>query len=225
MLASHDTEVMGAQRPFRSDEPSAELLGAHQRRERPARILIADDEYLIANDLAFTLTSRGFGVVGPVTDGHAALDRARRELPDLALLDIRLPGLDGLAAARELTNALDIPCIILSGYSDPDLMDAAGAIGISEYLIKPVAPEQLCNAITLTWRRFCRAIQERQDRRAACHRFEEQRQFERAAGALVSRCGVSEEEARRLLHECPRDSRRSITSLADEIIRARSFGR
>lgn len=225
MLASHDTDVMDATRPFWADKPRAQPNGAHHPRERPTRILVADDEYLVASDLAFTLTSLGFAVIGPVTNGYAALDRARRELPDLAVLDIRLPILDGLAAAKELKVTLDIPCIILSGYSEPDFIDAASAIGISEYLTKPIQTEQLRVAIDLTWRRFCRDSQERHNRRSACNRFEERRMFERAAGVLVSSCGVSEEQARRLLHECPRDSRRSIACLAEDIIRARAFGR
>jgi response regulator NasT len=225
MLADHDTDVMDATRPFWADDTRARTSPFSPARARPHRILVADDEYLIACDLAFTVTSLGFSVIGPASDGYAALERARRELPDLAVLDIRLPRLDGLAAAKELTETFDIPCIILTGYSEPDFVDAASAIGVSEYLTKPVSPEQLENAIHLTWRRFCRRTQERHDRRLGCNRIEERRMFDRATGVLVESCGISEDEARRLLRDCPRDSRRSIASLAEEIVRSRAFGR
>lgn len=189
------------------------------RAEHPSRILVADDEHLVATELAFTLGSMGYTVVGPVTDGQSAVDLGRRALPDMALLDIRMPKLDGLGAARELSETLDIPCVILSAYSEPEYVEAAGSIGVFGYLVKPVQDDQLRACIDLAWRRYQHFSSDRAENRSLKKRLEERKVVEQAKWILVSTRSMTEPDAMKLLRTRSRDSRRSMAQLAESIIK------
>jgi len=178
----------------------------------------------VATDLAFTLGELGYTVVGPVTDGEAAVQLARRARPDLALLDIRMPRRDGLSAAMELFGDLDIPVIMLSAYSDSKSVDTAAEAGIFGYLVKPAAEEQLRACIEVAWSRFLQHVSQRSEAGKLRQRLEERKAIEQAKWLLVSKRGMPEPEAMKLMHKRARDSRQTLLRVAEAVIRGEDLG-
>ena len=119
-----------------------------------ARILIADDESLIRLDLREMLSELGYDVIGEAGDGRAALDLARKLLPDLVVMDIKMPGLDGIAAAEQLTRERICPVVLLTAYSDQELVERAREAGVVGYVVKPFRPTELMPVIELSLARF-----------------------------------------------------------------------
>jgi AmiR/NasT family two-component response regulator len=187
---------------------------------RPNRILVADDEHLIATDVAMTLAELGYTVVGPATDGVAAIEMAQFAAPDMALLDIQMPRCDGLSAARRIFEDFEVPVIVLSAYSDEEYIDSARAAGVFGYLVKPATASQLRAAIDIAWGRYCRAIEARDAIEALERKLEDRRIIERAKWILVQRKQLSEEEAQRALQRQARQSRRKIVEIAQQIVDA-----
>lgn len=185
---------------------------------QPARILVADDEHLVASGMATNLAALGYEVVGPVPDGETAIERCRQDGPDMALLDIRMPHRDGLDAAGVIFGELSIPVVIFSAYSDPKYVDAGSRAGIFGYLLKPVTKEQLRAGISVAWSRYLdyagknEAIETLQDRLA------QRRVIEQAKWIIVKRRGVDEPEAMRLLQKRARSNRRSMADVARSVI-------
>lgn len=187
---------------------------------RPGRILVADDEHLIATDLVMTLGELGYSVVGPATDGEAAVELARATQPDLALLDIQMPRCDGLMAARRIFEELFVPVVILSAYSDEEYVDSARGAGVFGYLVKPTSANQLRAGIDVAWGRYLRARDDEHEIAELEQKLEDRRIIERAKWILVARKSVSEEEAMRMLQRQARQSRRRIVEVAQQLLDA-----
>src|ERR687894_3085146 len=113
------------------------------------RVLIAEDDSLVAITLSDQLAQLGHSVVAVASDGQEAIDMARRERPELALLDIKMPNVDGIAAAEQISADLDIPMLMLTAYSDRPLVMRAAEAGALGYLLKPVSSDELSAAINL----------------------------------------------------------------------------
>lgn len=188
--------------------------------DRPRRILIADDEHLVATDLAMTLTELGYAVVGPAVDGDAAVEQARLSHPDLALLDIHMPKCDGLSAARAIFEDLGIPVIILSAYSDQEFIAGAQEAGVFGYLIKPASANQLRAAIDVAWGRFVESLHDQDEIAALERKLAERRIIERAKWILVERRQMNEQEAMRTLQRQARQSRKKMAEVAQQLIDA-----
>lgn len=187
---------------------------------RPVRILVADDEHLIATDLSMTLAELGYQVIGPATDGESAFHLARDGRADLALLDIQMPRCDGLMAARRIFEELFIPVVILSAYSDEEYVESARSAGVFGYLVKPASPPQLRAAIDVAWGRYLRAREDDAEIAELEQKLEDRRIIERAKWILVARRGVNEEEAMRILQRQARQSRRRIVEIAQQLLDA-----
>src|SRR6516164_8336808 len=114
---------------------------------RPYRVVIADDEKPVAVGLQNQLESLGYDVVAVVNDGQRAIEMCRRTLPDVVLMDIEMPGLDGLSAARQIAQDPGTPVIILTAHGHPNLIDQAVQDGVIQYLLKPVTSPALHAAI------------------------------------------------------------------------------
>ncbi|HET7093451.1 MAG TPA: response regulator, partial [Thermomicrobiales bacterium] len=114
------------------------------------RIVIADDESLIRLDLREMLTELGYDVVAEAGDGRNALDLARKLRPDLVIMDIKMPGVDGIAAAEELTREKIAPVVLLTAYSDQGLVDRAKDAGVVGYVVKPFRQTELLPVIELS---------------------------------------------------------------------------
>lgn len=184
----------------------------------PKRILIADDEHLIAASLASNVRALGCTVIGPAANGQLAIELARAERPDLALLDIRMPVVDGLAAARVIWTELGAPVVIVSAYSDPENVDDSAEIGVFGYLLKPVDADSLRVAIAVAWSRAA-ALRDRDTRvRQLEQNLANRRTVEQAKWKLVERHGITEPEAHRRLQTTARNSRSALVDIAQRVL-------
>jgi AmiR/NasT family two-component response regulator len=186
---------------------------------RPRRILIAEDEHLVALSLSLSLTDAGYTIIGPATDGEQAVELARRMLPDMALLDIRMPRRSGIEAAHEIFGALGIPVVIVSAHSDAPLANAAADAGVFGYIVKPASTEQLRAALTVAWGRFCEYAESERATEELRRRLEERRTIEQAKWMLVERHDISESQALEELRSRARGARRPMIDVAIEILR------
>jgi len=197
---------------------SSEERGSSAIPLRPVRILVADDEYLVALDIISQLGACGYTSVGPAPSGNEAVRLARTTIPDLALLDVRMPDGDGLSAAKVIFNELSIPVVILSAYTDEKTLAAARDAGVFAYLVKPSHANQLRATIEVAWGRFQTFMAEREEADLARRRLEERKVIERAKWALVQRTGVDEPTAMRLLEEHARSRGERLITVAERVV-------
>ncbi|MHC5024152.1 MAG: ANTAR domain-containing response regulator [Planctomycetota bacterium] len=186
--------------------------------EQPGRLLVADDEHLVASGLTASLRELGFKVLGPAADGEEAIELARELRPDMALLDIRMPRKNGLEAAEVLYRRMGVPVIIFSAYSDPEYIDTSNAIGVFGYLLKPVTDDQLRAGITIAWGRYIDDVVHRSEVGTLKQRLEDRKIVEQAKWIIVKRKGVDEPDAMRLLQRQARNNRRQLADVARSII-------
>jgi response regulator NasT len=186
----------------------------------PLRILIGDDESIRLMSLRKQLQTLGHQVVAEASNGAEAVALAAATRPDLAILDIKMPGEDGIEAAQEITRGRPIPIILLTAYNEAELVERAAQANISAYLMKPIAEEDLLPAITLAlirFRQFEALRREVSDLREA---LEARKVIERAKGILMRRLNLSEEEAFRRLQRQSQDGNRRLAQVAEAIIMA-----
>lgn len=182
------------------------------------RILIADDEAIIRIGLKAMLQEMGHEVVASAADGASAIRFARALDPDLVILDIKMPEVDGLAAAEAIAALRPVPIVMLTAYSDRDLVSRAAHLPIQAYLVKPVQPGDLSAALQLAAQRFseCQALhQEAAELRDA---LETRDLVEKAKEALMHSKGLTEEAAFRFLQSRARRQRRPLREIAGEIL-------
>lgn len=185
---------------------------------RPARILVAEDEHLVAMELCSQLGELGYSILGPAVDGESAIRLARTSPPDLALLDIRMPGKDGLVVATELLAELAIPSVIVSAHATGDYAAAAGSAGVFGYLVKPVMVDQLRVTIDVAWKRFTDYANSAFEAADLRRRLDERRVIEQAKWLLVEKRHVSEPESMKLLQERARSTRQPLIEVAKLVI-------
>ena len=185
---------------------------------RPESILVAEDEHLLARDLTHQLTELGHRVVGPASNGQAAVELARKHQPDLAMLDIRMPQMDGIEAGRTIYLELGIPVLVLSAYSDQVYVDACKELGVFGYLLKPTEPEELRITVQVAWSRFCEQKGLSNKVQMLERKLEERKLIERAKGLLMTKLQLSEPEAMKRLQKQARDTRRPMVELARSIL-------
>ncbi len=186
----------------------------------PLRILIADDESIRLLSLRAQLHALGHRVVAEASDGQEAVVLAKALRPDLAIMDIKMPTMDGIEAAEHITQDRPIPIILLTAYSEAQLVERAAQANIAAYLMKPVAAEDLLPAITLAltrFRQFQALRQEVDDLREA---LEARKVIERAKGILMRRLDLSEDEAFRRLQRQSQDTNRRLADVAQAIVTA-----
>jgi two-component system, response regulator PdtaR len=185
---------------------------------RTYSILIADDEKPVAVGLQNQLESLGYNVVAVVSDGHRAIEMCRRSIPDVVFMDIEMPGLDGLSAARQIAADPGTPVIILTAHGHPNLIDQAVEDGVISYLLKPATNPSLHAAIQVAVARAreLKLLQDDVDQLKSTLR--ERKLIERAKGILMTRKQLSESEAFRLLQRQSQDRRIPMAKLAESII-------
>ncbi len=186
--------------------------------EKPQRILVAEDEHLVAMQLCAQLTELGYTILGPAVDGDAAMRLARTSPPDLALLDIRMPGKDGLAVATELLAELAVPSIIISAHATGDYANGAATAGVFGYLVKPVMADQLRVTIDVGWKRFSDYATSAFEAADLRRRLDERRLIEQAKWILVEKRRIGEPESMKLLQERARSTRQSLALVAKMVI-------
>lgn len=200
----------------KQDDVDESLLDAEEM--RPVRVLIAEDEALIRLDLKEMLTEEGFEVVAEVADGAAAVERARELRPDLAILDIKMPVMDGLEAAERITEERLAPVLILTAFSQRDLIERARRAGAMAYLVKPFQKHDLLPAIEIAAGRFADLQGLASQVGTLQDRLEARKLIERAKGLLQQHEGVSEPEAFRSLQRQAMTDRVSMRAVAESVI-------
>ncbi len=184
------------------------------------RILIVEDDPLVAAGLRSQLINLGHTVVGLATRGTEILPLVKKHRPDLAVLDIKLPEMSGLVASPIIMEEEALPIILLTAYSEEGLIEAAEAAGVMSYLVKPVDERDLAPTITLAWQRF-RSLQSlRQEVTTLKEALEARKLVDRAKGVLMSRRGLSEEEAFQRIRQQARDRQVKMRDIAVIIIQA-----
>jgi response regulator NasT len=188
------------------------------------RVIIADDESLIRMDLREMLTNQGYLVVGEVADGRSALNQARELRPDIIIMDIKMPDMDGIEAAKTLTEERIAPVVLLSAYSQQDLVQRAREAGVVAYLVKPYREEELAPAIEVALARF----QEFKELEAQVtdlqQALETRKLVDRAKGILMDKQGLTEAEAFRKIQKMSMDNRKPMKDVAEAIILAHQVG-
>ncbi len=182
------------------------------------RIVIAEDEAIIRLDLKETLIDEGYDVVGEAGRGDRAVELVRELEPHLAILDIKMPGMDGLAAAEVITGENLAAVLILTAFSQRELIEQARDAGAMAYLVKPFQRSELVPAIELALGRFqeLRALQEKaidlEDR------LESRKAIDRAKGVLMDQHGLSENDAFSFLQKTAMSARSTMRAVADDVV-------
>jgi response regulator NasT len=186
----------------------------------PARVLIAEDEALIRLDLKEMLEEEGYEVVAEVGDGQQAVDRATELGPDLVILDIQMPVLDGLSAAEQIASARIAPVIVLTAFSQRELVERARDAGAMAYLVKPFSKNDLVPAIEVARGRFAEMAALDGEVRTLQERLAARQVVEKAKGRLMAERGLTEPDAFRWLQRTAMDERTSMKALAERILAA-----
>ena len=184
----------------------------------PLRVLVAEDEALIRMDLVEMLEEEGYAVVGQAGDGASAVRLATELRPDLVLLDVKMPVLDGLSAAEQVVAARIAPVVILTAFSQRDLVERAREAGVMAYLVKPFQKKDLLPAIEMAVSRFTQLVTLEREVNDLHGRLEARKLVDRAKGVLQAEHGMTEPQAFRFLQRRSMDTRRSMRAVAQEVL-------
>ncbi len=182
------------------------------------RILIAEDEAIIRLDLKEMLEEEGLEVVGEASDGDAAMRLARETGPDLVIMDIKMPGMDGLTAAERIAEEGLGAVLILTAFSQKDLVARAAEAGAMGYLVKPFQKSDLMPAIEIALARYAELSAVKKESADRAEQLETRKLVDRAKGKLMDEGGISEAEAFRQIQKRAMDQRRSMREVASEIL-------
>ena len=182
------------------------------------RVLIAEDEAIIRLDLKEMLEEEGLTVVGEAADGEAALRLAAETSPDLVIMDIKMPGMDGLTAAERLAETSDAAVLILTAFSQRDLVQRAADAGAMGYLVKPFQKSDLMPAIDVALARHAQVLALKKESTDLSDQLETRKLVDRAKGHLIDSQNMTEAAAFRLIQKRAMDERRSMREVAAAIL-------
>jgi len=203
-VAQHDSEDDGVTTPA---APAAGL-----------KVLVVEDEALIRMDLAEMLTEEGYVVAGEAGDGEQAVKLARRLHPDLVIMDIKMPKVDGIAAAASIVEERIAPVVMLTAFSQRDLIEQARDAGVMAYLVKPFARHELVPAIELAVSRFAEKRALEDEVATLSERLETRKVVDRAKGLLMTRQQMTEPEAFRWIQRTAMDRRTTMKAVAEAVV-------
>ncbi len=183
-------------------------------------MLVAEDEALIRLDLVEMLQEEGYLVAGEAGDGASAVRLATELRPDLVLLDVKMPVLDGLSAAEQIVAARIAPVVILTAFSQRDLVERAREAGVMAYLVKPFQKKDLLPAIEMAVSRFSELLTLEREVGDLTGRLEARKLVDRAKGVLQTEHGMTEPEAFRHIQRRSMDERRSMRAVAQDVLDA-----
>ena len=184
----------------------------------PRRVVIAEDEALIRLDLAEMLAEEGYEVVGQAGDGETAVALVEEHRPDLAVFDVKMPKLDGISAAEQVAHQRLAPVVILTAFSQRELVERARDAGAMAYLVKPFNKTDLMPAIEIALSRFAELSQLESEVDDLTERLETRKLVDRAKGILQDKLGLSEPDAFRWLQKTAMDLRLSMRAVAEGVI-------
>ncbi len=182
------------------------------------RIVIADDEPIIRLDLRKTLENMGHQVVGEAGDGAKAVEVARELKPDIIILDIKMPEMDGIEAAKVVTTESIAPVLLLTAYSQKDLVDRAKDAGVFAYLVKPFKEADLLPAMEIAISRYEEFVELENEVTDLENKLDTRKAVDRAKGILMDQYGLKEQEAFRRIQVQSMNTRKSMREIAEAII-------
>ncbi len=182
------------------------------------RIVIADDEPIIRLDLRKTLENMGHQVVGEAGDGAKAIEVARELKPDIIILDIKMPEMDGIEAAKVVTTESIAPVLLLTAYSQKDLVDRAKDAGVFAYLVKPFKEADLLPAMEIAISRYEEFVELENEVTDLENKLDTRKAVDRAKGILMDQYGLKEQEAFRRIQVQSMNTRKSMREIAEAII-------
>jgi response regulator NasT len=194
------------------------MTGSPTDAAKPHRVLIAEDEALIRMDLAEMLREEGYEVVGEAGDGQEAVELAESLRPDLVIMDVKMPRRDGIDAAAEIASKRIAPILILTAFSQRDLVEKARDAGAMAYLVKPFSITDLIPAIELAVSRFGEMAALESEVATLSDRLETRKLVERAKGLLQSKQKMSEPEAFKWIQRAAMDRRTTMRRVAEVVL-------
>ena len=184
----------------------------------PRRVLIAEDEALIRLDLKEMLQEEGYEVVGEAGDGETVVRLTEQLRPDLVILDVKMPILDGISAAEQIAATRLAPVVMLTAFSQRDLVERARDAGAMAYLVKPFGKSDLLPAIEMAMSRYAEIVQLEREVEDLAERLETRKVVERAKGVLQTDYGMSEPQAFRWIQKTSMDRRLSMRQVAEAVL-------
>ncbi len=184
----------------------------------PTRIVVAEDEAIIRMDLQELLQEEGYDVVGECGRGDEAVRLVRELRPDVALLDIKMPGMDGISAAREISADRLAAVVLVTAFSQRELIEEAGDAGVHGYVVKPFERHDLVPAIEIALSRFRAESLLVEQITTAEGRLEARRTIDRAKGVLMDRHGLNEQAAYDFIQKTAMSSRRQMRDVAQDVV-------
>jgi two-component system, response regulator PdtaR len=182
------------------------------------RVVVAEDEALIRLDLVSLLEDAGYEVVAAVADGQAAIEAVEALKPDLVLMDVAMPVLDGVTAASKITEQKLAAVVMVTAYSQVELVERAADAGAMGYLVKPIAPTSLIPAIEVALARFEQLVALSTEVETVSERLEARKVVDRAKGLLQVKMGIDEPAAFRWLQKAAMDNRSSMKIVSQTVI-------
>lgn len=199
----------------------SELTTQNQAEEQaPARtIVVAEDEALIRLDIVEILKDQGFDVVAETDNGKTAVELAQKHRPDLVLMDVKMPIMDGITAAEEITKEQIAPVVLLTAFSQKELVDRAVDAGAMAYVVKPFTPNDLIPAIEVAMSRYEQIRALEKEVGTIRDQFETRKLVDRAKSLLITKMNLTEPEAFRWIQKTSMDRRLSMREVSDTIIK------
>lgn len=182
------------------------------------KILIADDEPIIRLDLRTILENMGHDVVAEAGDGQTAVELARKHVPDLAILDIKMPEMDGIDAAKVMTESKICPVVLLTAFSQQDLVDRAKSVGVFGYMVKPFKEADLLPAIEIAISRYREMEALESEVGDLQDKLETRKLVDRAKGILMDKRSMKEHEAFRWMQSQSMNTRKTMREVAEAVI-------
>lgn len=189
-----------------------------QLNETPRRVLVVEDETIIRLDIVELLNGAGYNVVAEADNGEEAVKLAHEHRPDVVLMDVQMPIKDGITAAEEIVEAEIAPVVLLTAYSQPDLVARAQAAGAMAYVVKPFTEQDLVPAIEVAVGRFEQMSALKQEIGDLKQRFETRKLVDRAKSLLTEKMNLSEPEAFRWIQKTSMNKRLSMQQVAEAVI-------
>lgn len=187
---------------------------------QPLRVVIADNESIIRMDLREILEEAGHTVVGEAADGRKAVELVRKFRPELVIMDIKMPEMDGITAAKIISNEKIAPVLLLTAFSQKDVVEKAKDSGVLAYLVKPVKEANLFPAIEIAISRFQEFAELERELDEVKRSLESRKILDRAKGILMDAYNLTESEAFRRIQQYSMSKRKSIREVAQAIIAA-----
>lgn len=182
------------------------------------RVIVAEDESLIRIDIVETLRDNGFDVVGEAGDGETAVALAKELKPDLIVMDVKMPKLDGISAAEQINKEHIAPVVLLTAFSQKELVERATEAGALAYVVKPFTPNDLIPAVEIALSRWAQIVALESEVSDLAERFETRKIVDIAKGILNEKMGLSEPEAFRWIQKASMDRRLTMKDVAVTII-------